>query len=348
MVYSFTSEDFRQAFGFAVDYHLDPTKQQIGRTSAEPRGFGGVLDAFTRGKLVEIGVTQMIHELNPSVKGELDFEMHAASAVRTDPDIISIEENNIKRSPNIFTEIKNTLSNDRYIGVTEEQLNSIKTGAGSKPAFTIYASINVNKNNDNPRTADFVGMYLKHLTKHEMFNQFLDLSAFAKLEFVLSLEELERFGTRFPAGKLFLETDMFSDAKKIYKKNGELVKGIELISEFNDYDSHLDMPLKNGELYAPYGDFYVKGSFNIYRKSNNKSIIQYIHCITDVSVNNDVFGTYKLNKGWFYWFNLLTVGRDPILKRNNLFIAKRRVYQLIDKGLIHNPSESLEMIANEI
>ena len=30
MVYSFTSEDFRQAFGFAVDYHLDPTKQQIG------------------------------------------------------------------------------------------------------------------------------------------------------------------------------------------------------------------------------------------------------------------------------------------------------------------------------
>jgi hypothetical protein len=349
MVYIFTSEDFRQAFGFALEYHLDPTKQQIGRTSAEPRGFGGVLDAFTRGKLVEIGVTQMIHGLNPSVKGELDFEMHVASAVRTDPDIISIKENNIKRSPNIFTEIKNTLPNDRYIGVTEEQLASIKTGAGCKPAFTIYASINVNNSNDNPRKADFVGMYLKHLTGHEMFDQFLDLSAFAKLEFVLSLEELERFGTRFPAGELFLETDMFSDAKKIYKKNGELVKGIQLISKFNDHDSHLDMPLKkDGELYAPYGDFYVKGSFNIYRKINNKSIIQYIHCITDVSVKNDVFGTYQLDKGNTYWFNLITVGRDPILKRNNLFIAKRRVYQLIDQGLLSNPSESLERIANDI
>jgi len=348
MIYRFTPHDFKQAFGFAVEYHLDPTKQQIGRTSAEPRGFGGVLDAFTRGKLVEIGVTQMIHALNPSIRGELDFEMHASSAVRTDPDIISIEENNIKRSPNIFTEIKNTLSNDRYIGVTEEQLNSIKTGAGSKPAFTIYASINVNNNNDNPRTADFVGMYLKHLTKHEMFNQFLDLSAFAKLEFVLSLEELERFGTRFPAGELFLETAMFSDAKKIYKKNGELIKGIEFIREYNDHESRLDMPLKNGEFYSPYGDFNVTGSFNIYKKINNKSIIQYMHCITDVSVKNDVFGNYRLNKGSTYWFNLLTVGRDPILKRNNLFIAKRRVYQLIDKGLIHNPSESLGMIANDI
>jgi len=348
MVYSFTSEDFRQAFGFAVEYHLDPTKQQIGRTSAEPRGFGGVLDAFTRGKLVEIGVTQMIHELNPSVKGELDFEMHAASAVRTDPDIISIEENNIARSPNIFTEIKNTHSNDRYIGVTEEQLNSIITGAGNKPAFTIYASINVNNNNDNPRTADFVGMYLKHLTGHEMFNQFLDLSAFAKLEFVLSLEELERFGTRFPAGELFLETNMFSDAKKIYKKNGELVKGIEFINELKDYDSHLEMPLKVGKKYPPYGDFNVKGSFNIFRKNNERSVIQYIHCITNVSVSNDVFGTYELDKGNTYWFNLQTVGRDPVLKRNNLFIAKRRIYQLIDKGLIPNPSESLEMIANDI
>ena len=348
MIYPFDASDFKQAFGFAVEYHLDPTKQQIGRTSAEPRGFGGVLDAFTRGKLVEIGVTRMIHELNPSVKGELDFEMHAVSAVRTDPDIISIEENNITRSPNIFTEIKNTLSNDRYIGVTEEQLNSIKTGAGNKPAFTIYASINVNNNNDNPRKADFVGMYLKHLTGHEMFSQFLDLSAFAKLEFVLSLEALERFGTRFPAGELFLETNMFSDAKKIYKKNGELVKGVEFITKLIDYDSHLEMPLKNGEIYSPYGDFNVKGSFNFYRKNNNKSVIQYIHCITDVSVTNDVFGAYKLNRGSTYWFNLIKVGRDPILKRNNLFIAKRRVYQLIDKGLIPNPSESLERIANAI
>ena len=348
MNYKFTPQDFKQAFRFALEYHLDPTKQQTGRTSAEPRGFGGVLDAFIRGKLVEIGVTQMIHGLNPSVKGELDFEMHAASAVRTDPDIISIIENNIERSPNIFTEIKNTLSNDRYIGVTEEQLASIKKGADRKPAFTIYSSINVNNSNDNPRKADFVGMYLKHLTGHKMFDQFLDLSAFAKLEFVLSLEELERFGTKFPAGELFLETDMFSDAKKIYKINGELVKGVELISEFNDYDSHLDMPLKNGELYSPYGDFNVEGSFNIYRKINEKSIIQYIHCKTDVSVKNDVFGTYQLDKGNTYFFNLITVGRDPILKRNNLFIAKRRVYQLIDQGLISNPSESLERIANDI
>jgi len=349
MNYTFTSEDFRQAFGFALQYHLDQTKQQTGRTSAEPRGFGGVLDAFTRGKLVEIGVMQMIHGLNPNIKGKLDFEMHAASAVRTDPDIISIFEDNAERPTNVFTEIKNTLPNDRYIGVTEEQLHSIKQGSNYKPAFTIYASINVNDdNNDNPRKADFVGMYLKHLTGHKMFEQFLDLSAYAKLEFVLSLEELEQFGTRFPAGELFLETDLFSDSKKIYKKDGDLIKGVEFVNEFQDFNSRLNMNLKNSEPYLPYGEFTIEGSFNLFRKINNKSTLQYIHCNSNVVVKNDVFGTYYLNKGNTYGFNLITVGRDPILKRNNLFIAKRRVYQLIDKGLIPNPVESLKNIANDI
>ncbi len=347
MIYNFTEADFKKAFDFAIRYHLDPTKQQTGRTSGEPRGLGGVLDAFTRGKLVEIGITQMLHTLNQSIKAELDFEMHSASEVRTDPDIVSIEDNNGIRSPKIFTEIKNTLPNDRYIGVTDEQFNSIKTGADGKPAFTIYSSINTPEI-DNSRETDFVGMYLKSLTKHEMFNQFQDISAYAKLEFVLNLEELRRFGTPFPAGELFLETKMFSDSKKIFKNDGTLVKGVELLNTYKDYDNLLEMKLKNGKKYSPYGDFNAKGSFNIYTKKNNKSTIQYIHCLSNVKVENDVFGTYELNKGCIYWFNLVTVGRDPILKRNNLFIAKRRVYQLIDQGLISNPSESLERIANDI
>jgi len=49
-------------------------------------------------------------------------------------------------------------------------------------------------------------------------------------------------------------------------------------------------------------------------------------------------------KNKFYTFNLATVGRDPKLKRNNLFISKRRIYQLLEEGLIKKP----ETIVNKI
>jgi len=346
--YSFTPSDFQKAFEFAVAYHLDQTKQQIGRTSAEPRGFGGVLDAFTRGKLVEIGVSQMIHEQNSEIACELDFEMHRASEVRTDPDIISITENDIPRPPNIFTEIKNTLPNDRYIGVTEEQLSSIKTGAGNNLAFNIYASISVNESVDNPRTTDFVGMFLKHLTGHEVFSEFQDLSAKARLEFIVTIEDLEQFGTRFPAGELFLETNMFSKPVKIFRNDGNLVKGIEFVEEKTDYNSSYNIPLKNGENYTPYGEININGSFSIFRKRNENSTPYYIRCLSDLTVSNDVFGSYELVKGNSYGFNLITVGRDPILKRNNIFIAKRRIYQLINSGLIASPAVRLSDLASRI
>jgi hypothetical protein len=348
ITYRFTHSDFNKAFQFAVTYHLDPTKQQIGRTSAEPRGLGGVLDAFTRGKLVEIGVSQLIHVINPDISCELDFEMHSVNEVRTDPDIILITENGESRRPKIFTEIKNTLPNDRYIGVTEEQLTSIKSGAGDKQIINIYASISVDKDTDNPRTTDFVGMYLKHLTGHEIFNEFQDVTAIAKLEFIVTVEDLERFGTRFPAGELFLETDMFSKTIKIFKKDGELVKGIELIKEHINYDSNYNIPLKSGKLYSPYGEFHIQGSFSIYRKRNECSTPYYIHCTSNTTISNDVFGAYYLTRGNSYGFNLITVGRDPVLKRNNIFIAKRRIYQLIAQGTLTHPGKILKEIAQLI
>ena len=346
--YRFTPDDFNKAFQFAVTYHLDPTKQQIGRTSAEPRGLGGVLDAFTRGKLVEIGVSQMIHEQNSEIVCELDFEMHRASEIRTDPDIISITENYNPRPPNIFTEIKNTLPNDRYIGVTEEQLSSIKTGAGDNQAFNIYASISVNESVDNPRTTDFVGMYLKHLTGHDIFKEFQELSASATLEFIVTIEDLEQFGTRFPAGELFLETNMFSKPIKIFKNDGDLVKGIEFVEEKTDYNSSYNIPLKSGENYTPYGEFNINGSFSIFRKRNENTTPYYIQCLSDLTVSNDIFGSYELVRGKSYGFNLITVGRDPVLKRNNIFIAKRRIYQLINSGLIENPADRLLELAGRI
>ena len=67
-----------------------------------------------------------------------------------------------------------------------------------------------------------------------------------------------------------------------------------------------------------------------------------------VRLENDIFGEYKLSSGNTYFFNLETVGRDPKLKRNNLFMAKRRVYKLVERGIINNPSEKINKIAMEL
>ena len=106
--------------------------------------------------------------------------------------------------------------------------------------------------------------------------------------------------------------------------------------------------MRNGKIDSKYGQFKAKGSFDIFCKKNEKSLRQYIQCNSDVRLENDVFGEYMLSSGNTYFFNLETVGRDPKLKRNNLFMAKRRVYKLVERGIINNPREKMKLIASEL
>jgi hypothetical protein len=69
---------------------------------------------------------------------------------------------------------------------------------------------------------------------------------------------------------------------------------------------------------------------------------------SDVKIENNIFGVFNLEKNNFYDFNLETLGRDPTLKRNNIFISKKHIYQLIEKKLIRNPEIILQEIAKEI
>ena len=348
MIYDFNSFDFKQAFSFAVEYYLDPTKGPAGRTNSEPRGFGATLDAFTRGKLVEIGAQRMIENLEPSKKCQLDFEMKKASDVRDEPDIIAIRENGLKRQPNIFVEIKNTGRNDRWIGITEEQLRSMKEGSNERKVITIYISIAGNKTKDNPKTADFVGMYLKDISDLEIFNKFSDLNAVAQLEFILTIDELEKYGTKFPAGDLTYETELFLGPKKINRMDGTLIKGISLYKSYRLFNGEIFVKRRDNTNDKKHGLFHIQGDFDLYIKKNPKSTGWYIHCLSAVKIKSMVFGKYELEKGTIYDFLLHTLGRDPILKRNNLFIAKRRVYQLIDENILSKPDELLKEIAKII
>jgi hypothetical protein len=345
--YDFTEEDFERAFSFAVDYYL-AKKQHTGRTSGEPRGLGAILDAFTMGKLVEIGVQRMLELANKEKKIILDFEMKSLSEVATEPDIIGIKEAGQERYPALFIEIKNTSQGDRWIGLTEEQLSAMKKGGEGKQIFIIYSSITSTLNQENPNSLDFVGMYLKRISKHQIFQEFASLNAAANLEFIISADELEKFGTKFPSGDLLYETELFEGSASLMRRSGELKSGISLMSTHHSFDGEIKVPRRDGTYDNEKGVFYADGSFNLYVKQNPVTKTHFIECLRETLIKNDVFGEFNLGGKKTYRFNMETVGRDPTLKRNNIWIAKRRMYQLINSENIPNPAEVLKFIAKNI
>lgn len=343
-------DDFKRVFTFGTDYYIDPTKNTTGRTTGEPRGLGAILDSFTLGKLTEIGIEKILTEININKKYILDFDIKGNHAVKDEPDITGIVENNNFREPQVFVEIKNTSENDRWIGLTEEQFNTIKRASKGSQIYMIYASLKSNTLDNNPKTADLTGMFLKEIENREkstIFQKFADLNAECRIEFILTSQDLENFSFPFEKGMNMYETNLFEEKKRssFYSAHG-LRKDIVKIEEFENLDEEVSIEIEKGVKAEKeeISTFHSKGSFKLLYKKKKT----YIECLSNVELSNEIFGTIYLKQGCFYSFNLETVGRDPKLKRNNIFIAKKRVYQLIDEGKIRKPEEVISEIVREI
>ena len=144
-----------------------------------------------------------------------------------------------------------------------------------------------------------------------------------------------------------IDTDSVEEVN-ITKKDGSLKSGILLDKSYDNFNGKINIPLTNSNIDKKYGVFSIIGDFKLFTKVNEKSIRNYIYCNNNVTLSNNVFGKYILKKGEYYNFNLITVGRDPKLKRNNLFIAKRRIKSLIKKNILNNPIDHINKIAKNI
>ena len=348
--YKFTRNDFKKAFEFGVNYYIAPFKNVTGRTTNEPRGLGAVLDAFTIGKLTEIGVEKILKKLNKNKVYVIDFDIKKDNQAMHDPDIPAIKEKGVSREPNYFVEIKTTFEKDRWIGVTEDQFATIKGNAKGREIFLIYASIHSQAVNNNPKTTDLAGMFFKEIEnqkKSKIFQEFADLNACCKIEFILSSNSLEKLAYPFKKGMNIYETNLFQEKKRtcFYSKKGTR-KDVLSTKEYKDFKGNLRLEIGKGK---PLEDetistFKVLGTFKIISKKSKTSI----ECTSDVFLENNVFGEFHLEKGKFYSFNIETIGRNPKLQRNNLFLCKRRIYQLIQQGKIEKPEKVIQKIAKNI
>ena len=260
-----------------------------------------------------------------------------------------MKEKKKARKPKVFVEIKNSEEGDRWVGLTEEQFATVRrneiVGDNLEKIFMVYASLK-NKKDKSAKKNDLLGVFLKSEIKNSMYNDFSGIEdLYVEVSMVITAKELGDKGTRFEKGYYFYETEMFPEVTVNVKDSKSItqvkVKGSTL-PKFEYQKSTPDQ--KMPPFPDRFGDISFSGKIKLYKKENEKSNRMYVHCITDVEIQNSVVGKFILKKGKTYEYKPSTVGRNPQLNRNNIWIAKRNIPNIIKKS----PEERLREIAKQI
>lgn len=347
MEYQITKEDLEKCFNFALEYHLDEKKLASNRTTGQYRGLGGIIDSFFIGKIIEIGVESLLGKQNQK-ECILDFDIHQINKEnRSDPDIIRIREKGVERGPKLYIEIKNISSADRWVGLTVEQFNTILggkiVGKDPKKVFIVYASL-ISKSQE--KDGDLLGVYLKSKIDLALLKRFCnEKDLFVKILYIISGEELLKHGVKFNEGSYMYETDLFEEVGERTKQqilnsnNAEIFKRIETKGNLLPIIMRDNMPKPK-----EFGEFKFNGNLEVYLKKNVKSKRMYIRCKTNVTIKNNILGFFHLKKGKIYDCFFATVGWNPRLKRNNIWIAQRNLQNILSKSIPERVGEIMGKI----
>jgi len=343
----YTIDDLNTCIKFAVKYFLDETKIKSNRTTGQDRGLGAILNDFLVGKLIELGVKKAIDNAATNKKVELDFEIHTLNAEnRNDPDIVGVEEiePKFKRKPNVHIEIKNSSPTDRYTGLTQEQFQAIRTSSSVKGnlenIYLVYANLGTDNNANNP---DPLGIYMKEkLPNIDLFEPFCEPGdIFIDIKQIITGAELHQHGLAFNAGSLFYETEIVGtplNQKQVDKLEGK-------IEEAKFDDGKLPVIMET-QMRAPveFGDFIFEGEGRLFLKKNEKSKRVFLQTNENSIIKNKFLGDFILKKDNVYPIHFTTIGRDPVLKRNNFWIANRNLKNVTSKSVEERIKEIAERI----
>lgn len=330
MKIKFKKEDFYKCFEFPVKYYLDDTKSKSNRTTGQQRGLGSVINDFFLGKLIEIGVARAIEEKNKDKKIHLDFNIHEPGENHdNDPDIVKVTESGEDRDPNLYLEVKNVSENDRFIGITSEQcstmLGSSIISNNSSKLFIVYGTIS---SSDRSKICDVLGAYLKSEIKDNLLDGFANIDdIYLEIKSVINAKELTENCLKFDKGSLFYETEILGPEITDTKANKIRISGYEIK---NLKDEILPIVMMNNYP-APkeFGDFKLQGQVTMFIKNNDKSKRIYLDCHSDGFIDNRSLGRFELKNRKMYELFFTTIGRNPVLSRNNLWIARRNVDKII-------------------
>ena len=245
-------------------------------------------------------------------------------------------------------EIKHFSEDDRWTGLTQEQLDTILGNSvveqNSEKIYVIYAQL---KSLDPNRTTDLLGAYLKCKLENNKFDDFCACSNLkVKINHLITGSELRENGIHFNEGSLMYETKLFSKVKNLTKRqiiNYEAYPKFSLV-QLNGNNLPIITATKNQRDPTEFGDFTIEGDVRLIKKENAKSERLYIWCQEDTIIHNDVLGSFKLKENEIYNGTILTLGRSPSLKRNNIWIAVRNLENVLERTVEERLDEIKEQI----
>ena len=330
MKIKFQKKDFYKCFEFPVKYYLDETKSKSNRTTGQQRGLGSIINDFFIGKLIEIGVARLIEEQSDGKKCGLDFGIHAKGESHdNDPDIINVADSNGIRAPKLFVEIKNISEGDRFVGLTAEQCSTMLESKiieqNPEKLFIVYATI---MSEDLAKICDVFGAYLKSEIKDSLLDGFAGIDEiYLEVQSIISAKELLENGMKFDKGSLFYETNILSD--KIEEKKAEKIKSLSYEKIIIEDEKVPITMMNNYPEPKEFGDFRLEGKVEILVKNNEKSKRAYLNAISDGKIKNVALGEFEFKSGEVRELFFTTVGRNPVLSRNNIWIARRNINNII-------------------
>ncbi len=345
MKIKFKKQDFYRCFEFPVRYYLDETRSKSNRTTGQQRGLGSVINDFFLGKLIEIGVARAIEESGEGKKCRLDFNIHKQGENHdNDPDILGVVETSGERKPRLFVEIKNVSENDRFIGLTAEQCNTMLEseiiGKDSSKLFIVYATVT---SENKGRLCDVFGAYLKSEIKDGILDGFADVDEIClEIKSVISAKELMENCVRFNKGSLFYETEILGE--EFLAKKAERIRSQKYLEKYVKESTLPIIMMNDYPEPREFGDFYLHGEVKLLVKKNDKSRRVYLDALSNGSITNHVLGEFKFKKGKMYELSFTTVGRNPVLSRNNIWVARRNLPNLVKDSVL----ERIRYIARNI
>lgn len=353
-----TSKMLQDAFEFGTKYFQNPDKVTRGRTSSQSRGLGAIIDANIVGKVIELGVNEILKQHDGSKKFFSDMEIDSVFDFGQ-PDIIEIEENGTKRTPKCFVEIKNSPKNFEWIGLYTTQFDDMKkyVSDDAENIYIIYASLvnnsqtvtdNVDTLKENERKNDLLGTFLKSKQSlGNLFDFFSDASNFSvSIDYVITGKELVEKGEVFPSGEPWVSPEIFQSGGKPYDAKGNVKKNFKLLDlEMRNNSCILPTEKVNNSAQFPrqFGILNCSGDFQIYEetKFSRRNIegvktkvelkTLFIDCKSDVVVKGDWLGEFNLQGGEIYRIKIDVKIQSK--DRDDLSYPKRNIDAMIGSSI---------------
>ena len=164
------------------------------------------------------------------------------------------------------------------------------------------------------------------------FHNISDLSV--EIKYVFSVHDIQKLGVSFPKGGYMVSPKIFDEPSKSTKKT--ILKNMKAGKYKKISIKNKTLPKATGAFLTkaggtkkrlPYpksfGDIKLKGEIEMHEEKLSSLINHFFYCLTKVTISSNVLGDWTFKKGDVQNYKITYSGRDPELRKNNTFVARR-------------------------